>query len=114
LLKRLASFERGVLVGNSSAGLIEAAAVGVRVINVGPRQSGRERPANVLDVPEGEISSLPERFEAAVAAGPIGREHPYGDGQSARRISAILAGEQDGIPPIDPRDPGLIRKHNTY
>ena len=33
-----------VLVGNSSAGLIEAAALGCPAVNLGPRQAGRERP----------------------------------------------------------------------
>src|SRR5262249_23090922 len=40
LLKRLAS-AGGVLVGNSSAALIEAAAVGTRAVDIGPRQAGR-------------------------------------------------------------------------
>ena len=41
----------GLLVGNSSAGIIEAATFGCPVINIGDRQSGRERNANVIDVP---------------------------------------------------------------
>ena len=36
-----------VLIGKSIAGLIECAALGVRCVNVGRQQAGRERPANV-------------------------------------------------------------------
>ena len=38
------------MVGNSSSGLIEAASFGLPVVNIGSRQSGRIRPANVIDV----------------------------------------------------------------
>ncbi|NJL32481.1 MAG: UDP-N-acetylglucosamine 2-epimerase (hydrolyzing) [Phycisphaerales bacterium] len=34
----------GAIVGNSSAGLIEAAVLGVPCINIGPRQHGRDKP----------------------------------------------------------------------
>ena len=37
------------IVGNSSAGLIEAAALRTACVNVGPRQAGRERPRHVVD-----------------------------------------------------------------
>jgi UDP-N-acetylglucosamine 2-epimerase len=39
------------MVGNSSSGIIEAPSFGLPVINVGTRQTGRERAANVIDVP---------------------------------------------------------------
>jgi UDP-N-acetylglucosamine 2-epimerase (non-hydrolysing)/GDP/UDP-N,N'-diacetylbacillosamine 2-epimerase (hydrolysing) len=38
------------LIGNSSSGIIEAASFGTIAIDVGPRQSGRERGGNVLSV----------------------------------------------------------------
>lgn len=37
------------MVGNSSSGIIEAATVGLPVVNIGARQAGRERAENVLD-----------------------------------------------------------------
>ncbi len=119
LLKRLAiprsvaGIEtRGVLVGNSSAGLIECAAIGLPVLNIGPRQSGRERADNVVDVGfrrsnlwsvgplEGAL--LRARFRVR----PSGN-HPYGDGRAGPRIAALLAR-------TDPHSPGVLRKHNTY
>jgi UDP-hydrolysing UDP-N-acetyl-D-glucosamine 2-epimerase len=41
-----------VFVGNSSFGIREASFLGLPVINVGNRQSGRQRSSNVLDIPE--------------------------------------------------------------
>jgi len=38
------------MIGNSSSGIREAASFGVPVINVGDRQAGRERNANVIDL----------------------------------------------------------------
>jgi UDP-N-acetylglucosamine 2-epimerase (non-hydrolysing)/GDP/UDP-N,N'-diacetylbacillosamine 2-epimerase (hydrolysing) len=42
------------MVGNSSSGIIEAASFGTPVIDVGPRQLGRERSKNVRNVPYDE------------------------------------------------------------
>lgn len=39
-----------VMLGNSSSGLIEAPSVALPVVNVGERQGGRDRDANVIDV----------------------------------------------------------------
>ncbi len=41
--------ECAMLAGNSSSGIIEAASFGTPVVNVGPRQLGRERSGNVTD-----------------------------------------------------------------
>jgi UDP-hydrolysing UDP-N-acetyl-D-glucosamine 2-epimerase len=101
-----------VLIGNSSAGLIECAALGVSCINVGPRQDGRERPAHVIDVP------LPApgnggQVEAAIVrglAGPPGPvEHPFGDGRdggAGARAARVLA-EYDA-------DRHPLTKRNSY
>jgi len=39
------------MVGNSSSGIIEAPSFGLPVVNIGTRQAGRVRGANVVDVP---------------------------------------------------------------
>ncbi|MGE3512756.1 MAG: UDP-N-acetylglucosamine 2-epimerase [Vicinamibacterales bacterium] len=104
-MKRL-SRTGGVLVGNSSAGLIEAAALQVPTVNIGPRQAGRERAGNVVDA----AAETPEAVrEALVKARAIDRTaitHPYGDGKSGERISDVLA--------RTPGDASLLRKRNTY
>ena len=86
--------EADVMVGNSSSGLIEAPSFGLPVVNVGNRQEGRLRAANVIDVG-------PHRDEIAAgirrALAPGFREslrglvNPYGDGRAAPRIAEVLA-----------------------
>ena len=82
-----------VLVGNSSAGLLEAASFRLPVVNIGDRQSGRVRPANVLDAPI-ERAAIAGAIELATK--PSFRENladlvnPYGDGHAAERIVAVL------------------------
>ena len=78
------------LVGNSSAGLIECAALGVRCINLGPRQSGRERADNVRDVPSGHPADLAREIAGLDGWSPTGR-HPYLGGGAAARIAEVLA-----------------------
>ncbi|MFN0058766.1 MAG: UDP-N-acetylglucosamine 2-epimerase [Planctomycetota bacterium] len=83
-----------VLVGNSSSGVIEAASFELPVVNIGNRQAGRERGANVIDAP-------PERAAIAAALARAstpsfratlrGIVNPYGDGRAAPRIAEALA-----------------------
>lgn len=104
LLKKLASIG-GVMIGNSSAGRIEAAAVGLRVIDVGPRQAGREQPSNVTHVAEGELGRLAVLVRENPASVPT--SHPYGDGHAGERIAEVLA-------KLDPTREGFTRKRNSY
>jgi UDP-hydrolysing UDP-N-acetyl-D-glucosamine 2-epimerase len=111
LLKRMAiAYPHGVLVGNSSAGLIEAGAIGLPVVNIGPRQGGRERPGNVLDVPITRTRFVDQVSDAIADAFHRPRPatgHPYGDGRSGPRIARLLAA-------TNPHDPALLRKRNAY
>jgi UDP-hydrolysing UDP-N-acetyl-D-glucosamine 2-epimerase len=77
------------LVGNSSAGLLECAALGVRAVNIGSRQDGRERADNVRDVAEASVEALTETLNTLESWSPSGR-HPFGDGSPASRIAEIL------------------------
>jgi len=95
-----------VLVGNSSAGLIECAAEGARCVNVGPRQAGRDRPGNVIDVAEAEPPAVALAIDEAIRAGRWTGDHPYGDGRAGERIASVLASfEPDDHP---------LRKRNAY
>ena len=63
-----------VLVGNSSAGIIEAAAVnpkagGVPVVNIGHRQNGRQKPSNVIDCDYG-FKSVSKAIKQAIKNPP--------------------------------------------
>lgn len=99
-----------VLIGNSSSGIIEAASFGLPVVNIGTRQSGRERGINVLDTGylKAEILSgikkslYDERFIAECHRAV----NPYGDGKTANRILDILKKIN-----VDDR---LIQKKNAY
>lgn len=82
-----------VVVGNSSSGVIEAATLHVPAVDVGERQRGRLRGANVLHADEGRFA-----VEAAVrrAVSPqwversAGAANPYGAGEASRRILDIV------------------------
>jgi len=81
------------MVGNSSSGLIEAPAFALPIVNVGSRQRGRLRSANVIDVEPGRDEIL-QGIQAALAPGfrrrLDGMANPYGDGRAAARIVRIL------------------------
>lgn len=81
------------MVGNSSSGLIEAPSFGLPVVNIGSRQAGRLRGANVIDV-EPERDDILRAIEAALAPGMRARlralPNPYGDGRAAPRIVSVL------------------------
>ena len=83
-----------LLVGNSSAGLIECAALGLTSVNVGPRQEGRERSANVIDVPDpatGNGGLVDEAIARGLARPPRPALHPFGEGDTGPRVAALLA-----------------------
>lgn len=83
------------LIGNSSAGVIEAPSLGLPVVNIGQRQRGREHADNIIftGYDLNEITSALRRatqdkaFREQAARGST----PYGDGQTGRRIAAILS-----------------------
>lgn len=108
LLKRLAVTQpaRGVLVGNSSAGLIEAAAIRLPVVDIGLRQRGRERCENVTHIDHVTSESL-VRAMAQSRSTPASYQHPYGDGGTSERIAHLLVA-------INPRDALMLRKQNMY
>jgi UDP-hydrolysing UDP-N-acetyl-D-glucosamine 2-epimerase len=107
LLKRLASSPRGAIVGNSSAALIECAALGLPAVDVGPRQAGRERASNVVHTRSETRESISAALGAARALPRASIQHPYGDGQSGGRVAAALAR-------IDPHNVAVLRKRCAY
>ncbi len=81
------------LVGNSSAGIIEACSFGLPVVNIGSRQEGRLAPANVIwpTRPENIIWAITRALSAGFSNLCQGLVNPYGDGHAAERIVAVLA-----------------------
>jgi UDP-hydrolysing UDP-N-acetyl-D-glucosamine 2-epimerase len=82
------------MVGNSSSGLIEAPSFELPVVNVGIRQRGRVRGANVIDCPP-EVAAIRAAVTRALTPafrGTLaGMPNPYGDGHAAERIVDLLA-----------------------
>lgn len=83
------------MVGNSSSGIIEAASFGLPVVNVGARQAGRLRAANVVDTaddPAAIAAGLRRARSEAFREGLVDLVNPYGDGHAAARIVERLRG----------------------
>ncbi len=85
-----------VMIGNSSSGLIEAPSFRLPVINIGSRQNGRERAANVIDVPceaDQIVKAVRRAISPAFRAKIADMTNPYdlrGDGKASHRIKNVL------------------------
>ena len=81
------------LVGNSSSGIIEAPYLRVPFINVGLRQDGREKAANVICC-EGNVDDIRKALKAfedpGFIAGMEADHQPFGDGHACARIFDVL------------------------
>ncbi len=78
-----------VMVGNSSAGIMEACYFGTPVVNIGTRQLGRAQTKNVISVDE-DADAVLTAIESQLNAGTYAPEMPYGDGKAGARIAAKL------------------------
>ncbi len=108
LIARLAR-SGGVLVGNSSSALIEAAILGCPAVDVGPRQGGRERCANVVHVAEQGLTAqrVRDAIDEARNRDLDGVDHPYGDGRTGERVARVIAEARFS-------DQEWLRKRNSY
>jgi GDP/UDP-N,N'-diacetylbacillosamine 2-epimerase (hydrolysing) len=97
--------DTAVLVGNSSSGIIEAGALRTPVVNVGPRQSGRERGSNVIDASH-DAASIQHAVRECLRRGRVACDHPYAKPGTAGAIAALL--ERMDL------HPGWLRKRNSY
>ena len=83
------------LLGNSSAGILEAPFLKLPVVNVGNRQKGRLHAENVTFVPHEKNAIINAVWRAVFDSGyrtVISRcANPYGDGQSSKKIAEMLA-----------------------
>ena len=89
LLQRVA-----LLCGNSSSGIMETASLRLPTVDIGRRQAGRVRPANVRHAEprvEAIEAALRHALEPSFRAGLAHLINPYGDGHAAERIAEILA-----------------------
>lgn len=100
---------RVACLGNSSSGIKETPAFGCPTVNIGSRQLGRLRGANVLDAgyDTDEIVAATRRCLADEPFRKVSRdgENPYGVGDAGPKVAAVLASV--------PLGPSLLRKGMT-
>lgn len=81
------------MIGNSSAGLLEAPSFGIPAVNVGRRQLGRVRGRNVIDVEpisDAILEGIQVALDPTFRSGCREASNPYGDGKASPRIIDAL------------------------
>ena len=77
------------IVGNSSVAIRECNFLGVKAVNVGKRQIGRQRGNNVIDV-DYDKNQIIDAVNKQIESEKLNGEQIYGDGYSGERIVKIL------------------------
>lgn len=82
----------GVLVGNSSSGIIEAGYFNIPVVNIGIRQRNRESGRNVVNVEDGSANSIYYAISMALKYKRklFSVDKIYGIGNASKKITHIL------------------------
>ena len=81
------------MIGNSSAGIREAALFGVPVINIGDRQKGRIKAESVIDCePKVDeiVSAIKQLYNSNFKKKLESVVNPYGNGGAAEKIVNLL------------------------
>ena len=87
--------EAEMFLGNSSSGIMETASFALPTVNIGERQRGRERAANVIDASANRVDILRaiERARTVEFRDALrGMANPYGDGRASEKILEVLTG----------------------
>ena len=100
----------GVLIGNSSSGIIEAPSLQLPVVNIGTRNVGRLHADNVLFVDakkEDIVDSIKTAlYDKEFLTRVKECSNPYGNGKASKKITEVLADIK-----IDKK---LLQKQITY
>ena len=78
------------LIGNSSMGIRECSFLGVPVVNIGSRQSGRERGCNIIDV-EYDKEQIIDAVNYWQNTQRPERSYVYGNGEAGKQMAEVLA-----------------------
>jgi UDP-hydrolysing UDP-N-acetyl-D-glucosamine 2-epimerase len=78
------------LIGNSSSAIREGAFIGTPAVNIGTRQTARQRGRNVVDVDYNE-GAIGNAVADRLKTGRLPSEPIYGDGKAGPRIADILS-----------------------
>lgn len=82
-----------VMIGNSSSGIIEAPYFKLPVVNIGERQAGRIRAANVIDcgyTSQAITHAIKKALSAQFRDTMQHLVNPYGTGDSSRKMAKVL------------------------
>lgn len=99
-----------LMLGNSSSGIMETASLELPTVNVGLRQAGRERAANIVDAepnPEAILDAVRQASTPTFRQSLVGMRNPYGVGDAAERIAKVLSNVELGEPLLHKRPPAL-------
>lgn len=83
----------GVLLGNSSSGMIEASYFHIPVVNVGIRQKNREKGKNVITITNENVRSIHKAIVQALRKKKERRldvDNTYGKGEASKKIVRFL------------------------
>jgi UDP-hydrolysing UDP-N-acetyl-D-glucosamine 2-epimerase len=83
------------LIGNSSAGIVRTASLGVPCINIGTRQKNREQAGNVIDIgydSEEIVNAIKQILSDPTIKNTIlSRNNPYKNQNTGKKIADVLA-----------------------
>lgn len=77
------------IIGNSSAGILEAPYFGTPTINIGNRQAGRRRSDSVIDIPA-KASMIMSAIDLCMSVKNRGRDYYFGKGNASEIIASTL------------------------
>ena len=81
----------GILIGNSSSGMIDSSYFGIPVVNIGIRQQNRERGSNVIDVTNYSNNLILKAINQSFKhKNKIHQSKPYGVKDASKKIRSIL------------------------
>jgi len=80
-----------VMVGNSSSGIVESPSFHLPVVNIGERETGRERANNIIDV-DYDKNQIKKAIKRAINDKRLRKcKNPFGDGKASIRIVKVLS-----------------------
>ena len=79
-----------VMIGNSSFGIREASFIGLPVVNLGTRQSGRQRASNVVEIQEPNTKELELKVQEQTQARFLS-SNIYGTGKAGKLSAKIIS-----------------------
>ena len=84
------AIQSAIIVGNSSFGIREASFIGLPSLNLGGRQSGRQRSMNVVDINSPDLKDLKFQIQR-LSESRFKPSMIYGDGHAGKLAAEIIA-----------------------